>query len=269
MKARSILLLLLFAFVAGVFSGIWMDWSVWKNKVGVQDIRYLVQNYASANLQVHAGDSITLLGPDGGNKAGLQMNFVGYSPCVDQTPSGTCTIAADSTPGPYFFTCSSSSGDGYSCPDPAIQQSPTGPIWKFSFARAVETDFAHLVGGQHPSKENPEPAKTNSGPPAASAITAYVSCQGGNTVLQDLNGNSETTITASTGQSVFWISSKPFSLTTSGFPAGLCSNGNPGGSNLQEAKCAVALGGQNLQYGVQAQTTPTSCTALNANLKTK
>jgi hypothetical protein len=97
---------------------------------------------------------------------------------------------------------------------------------------------------------------------------AYVSCVNGTTALNDPNGNSLTTITASSGQTVYWISPKPFTLNTSSFPAGLCSNGNPGSGNTQEAQCAIAISGQNLQYGVQAQTTP-SCSALSATLLTK
>jgi hypothetical protein len=248
MKARSILLLLLCVFIVGVFFGIWMDWSVWKHKVGVRDIVYQVQNYPMANLVVHAGDKISLVPPAGGHGSGLTMSFVGgYSPCVPGGDPATCTIDAAATAGPYLFTCSSPKG--YSCPDPGIQQSPTGPLVKLSFGRAVERDFAHLFGVRHLSEANPEPAKTNAGHPASSAITAYVSCLNGTTALNDPNGKSLTTITASSGQSVYWISPKPFALNTSSFPAGLCSNGNPGNGSTQEAQCDIALTGKTIQYG--------------------
>jgi hypothetical protein len=51
-------------------------------------------------------------------------------------------------------------------------------------------------------------------------------------------------------------------------PAGLCSNGNPGSGNTQQAQCDIALSGQTVQYKVQAQATP-ACSALAATLITK
>jgi len=260
------LLLLLFVFVAGVFVGIWMDWSA--SPAGGRNFVYQVQNYPMANLLVYGGDTITLVPPAGGNGSGLAMSFVGgYNPCVSGGDPSSCTIDSQASPGPYLFNCSSP--NGYSCPDPGIQQSPTGPLNNFSYGRAVEKDFAHLVGGQHPSVANPVPAQPSVAHPAtSSAITAYVSCVNGTTALNDPNGNSLTTISASSGATVYWISPKPFTLNTSSFPAGLCSNGNPGSSSTTEAQCTVALPGQTIQYGVQAQTTPT-CNSLAATLVTK
>jgi hypothetical protein len=259
------LLLLLFVFVAGVFLGIWMDWSA--SPAGGRNFVYQVQNYPMANLLVYGGDTITLVPPAGGDGSGLAMSFVGgYNPCVPGGDPSTCTIDPQASAGPYLVNCSSPKG--YSCPDPGIQQSPTGSFTNFSYGRAVETDFAHLVGGQHSSQANPEPAKTNVGHPATNAVTAYVSCVNGTTALNDPNGNSLTTITASSGETVYWISPKDFTLNTSSFPAGLCSNGNPGSSSTTEAQCTIALPGQTIQYGVQAQTTP-SCNALPATLLTK
>jgi hypothetical protein len=261
------LLLLLFVFVAGVFLGIWMDWSA--SPAGGRNFVYQVQNYPMANLLVYGGDTITLVPPAGGDGSGLAMSFVGgYNPCVPGGDPSTCTIDPQASAGPYLFNCSSPKG--YSCPDPGIQQSPTGPgpVTNFSYGRAVEKDFAHLVGGQHSSGANPAPAQPNVAHPATSAITAYVSCVNETTALNDPNGNSLTTITASSGQTVYWISPKPFTLNTSSFPAGLCSNGNPGNGNTTEAQCTIALPGQSVQYGVQAQTTP-SCNALPAILLTK
>ncbi len=261
------LLLLLFVFVAGVFVGIWMDWSA--SLAGGRDIVYQVQNYPMANLLVYGGDKITLVPPAGGDGSGLAMSFVGgYNPCLPGVNPATCTIDPEGTPGPYLFNCSSPKG--YSCTDPGIQQSPTGPgpIRNFSYGRAVENDFAHLVGGQHSSGANPAPAQTNVGHPANNAVMAYVSCVNGTTALNDPSGSPLTTITASSGETVYWISPKPFTLSTSSFPAGLCSNGNPGNGSTTEAQCDIALSGQNIQYGVQAQTTP-SCNSLAATLVTK
>jgi len=107
--------------------------------------------------------------------------------------------------------------------------------------------------------------------PATNSVTAYVSCSTGTppdvTVLQNLNGDSLSTITALKGETVYWISSRPFSMVTTNFPAGLCSNGNPSGSDLTEAQCDVALSGQSITYTVQAQTTPTCNPLTPAQLK--
>lgn len=264
------LLLLLFVFVAGVFVGIWLDWSA--SPAGGRNFVYQVQNYPSANLLVYGGDTITLEPPAGGNGSGLAMSFIGgYSPCVSGgTDPSTCTIDPQASPGPYFFNCSSP--NGYSCPDPGIQQSPSGPLNNLSYGRALKMDFAHLLGVGHPSQANPAPATTNAGHPASSAasnsVMAYVSCVNGTTALNDPNGNPLTTISASSGDTVYWISPKDFTLNTSSFPAGLCSNGNPGSASTQEAKCTIALTKQTISYGVQAQTTPT-CNALAATLSIK
>jgi hypothetical protein len=265
MKSRSVLLLLC-VFIVGVFAGIWLDWSAWKHRVGTRDIVYEVQDYPMANVLVHGGDTIRLVPPPGGNAGGLLMNFVGYSPCAGGATSvNPCKVDTGASPGPYFFTCSSSAG--YSCPDPGVQQSPTGPIEDLSYARFVRRDLAHLVGYQgavRPTTPPPAPPTTH---PAASATTAYVSCPSGSgpTLLQDPNGKDLTTITASRGASVFWISAKSFSLDTSKFPPGLCSNGNPPSGSTQEAQCDIALSAQSVPYTVQAGT----CSATAATLKTQ
>jgi hypothetical protein len=237
MKMRFVVLLVLCVFIAGVLFGVWLDKKEWRSKTGAQDIKYQVQTYAHANLAVYPGDKITLVRPDG-DGTGLKINFIGYSPCVDQTPSDTCVIT-NTNPGPYFFTCSSSTGDKYSCPDPGIQHSPTGPLENQSEKRG-----AAVVA-------------------ADSAVNAYVSCQQDPTtkkymtVMQDLNGNAETTITAKQGQSVFWISSRQFTLDTHNFPAGLCSPNSPGSGPITEARCDVNMSGQNAQFVVQAE--PGTC----------
>jgi hypothetical protein len=269
MKGRSILLLLVF-FVAGVFIGIWLDWSGSRHVTGPREILYEVQNYPKANLEVHPGDKLTLVAP-GGNSSGLQMNFIGYSPCANGNNQSTCLIDPAANAGPYFFTCSSTPIGGYSCPDPGIQQSPTVPEPSgITFGDAVKTDFSHLLSpAQAPAPSSPQRTIAKGSHPATSAVTAYVSCQNNTTVLQDLNGNSMSSITASKGQSIFWISSRDFTLDTSKFPAGMCANGNPPGTSVEEAQCDLGLGDQqNVPYTVTAQTTP-ACSALNATITTK
>jgi hypothetical protein len=266
---RGLVLLLLCVFFAGVFVGIWLDWSAWKRSVGTHNIVFEVQDYPMANLQVHGGDTVELVPPPGGNPSGLAMNFIGYSPCTSgQNPANPCTIDSGASAGPYLFTCNSSAG--YSCPDPGVQQSPTGPMEDLSYGRFVERDFAHLLGVHRPARQGQTPPATPGTHPAASAITAYVSCPNPMgptqpTALQDPNGNSLTTINATKGESVFWISAKPFNLDTSKFPANLCSNGNPPSGSTQEAQCDIQLSGQTVPYSVQAQT----CSATSATLITQ
>jgi hypothetical protein len=271
MRRRSIVLLLVCVFVAGVFFGIWADWRVMKARYGHQNLKYQVQNYPRANLAVYPGDKITLVPPKGGSGADLHMNFVGYSPCTTANGSNPCEIKQNGGTGPFFFTCSSTGGNGsYSCPDPGIQQSPTIP-YEIKFVETAETDIASLVGVHLAPPAQPEPAPIEGGHPAASAITAYVSCDDtGKTLLQDLNGNSfpSNTITVPKNETVFWISSQNFTLDSSKFPVGLCSNGNPPGGSLTETQCDVALSGETAPYVVQAQATP-ACSVLNATLVTQ
>jgi hypothetical protein len=269
MRGRSILLLLVF-FVAGVFVGIWLYWSGSRHITGPREISYQVQNYPKANLAVYPGDKLTLVAPDG-NSSGLQMNFVGYSPCKNGNNQSTCEVAQDANPGPYFFTCSSTPLGGYSCPDPGIQQSPTIPVNPtITYGGAVKVAFTSLFAPAPATPTAPPPRTVEKGShPATSAVTAYVSCQNNTTVLQDLNGNSMTNITASKGQTIFWISSRDFVIDASKFPAGMCTNGVPPASGLEEAQCDVGLSGlENVPYTVTAQTTP-ACSALNATVSTK
>jgi hypothetical protein len=141
-----------------------------------------------------------------------------------------------------------------------MQQSPTGPL-EISYGDVLKTDF----WGQSVPQEQQGTSQVAGGHPATSAFTAYVSCDSSNnTLLQDLNGNPITTITAPKGTTVYWISSKAFSMVTTNFPAGLCSNTDPSGNGLTEAQCDVAMSGQSKTYTVQA----TACTAKNAELMT-
>jgi hypothetical protein len=258
------ILLLIFVFIAGVFFGIWLNW---KHKTGPRQIVYQVQDYQRANVEVFPGDTISLVNP-GGESTGLQMNFVGdLTPCKGkQNHSATCVIDKGAAQGPYFFTCS---GGGYSCPDPGMQQSPTGPL-EDTYADAVETD---LFGVQSAPQESQSKAPTATPQPAASAVTAVVACDTTNNITEvlDLSGNPLNPIPATSGESVFWISTVPFSLDTSKFPANFCSNGNPSGTNLTQARCDIPqsyTGHVTLTYTVQSQTTPTACPALTtAQLK--
>ena len=261
MKA-SILFALLCGLIAGVFLGIWMDWSVPRH----QHITYQLQEFPQANLQVYPGDQITLSRPDGTSND-LQMNFGGLSPCANQQPSNPCVIAADVLPGPYNFICNSGSSNGNSCPDPGIQPSPTGPGPLLSLGKAVSMDFSHLFGArEHIPMRSGNPAQPQ-GPSASdeTATTAFVSCPNGTTVLQGRNQQPLTSITTTVGQTVYWASPLPFSMTTTSFPAGFCKGGNPGGSNLHNASCEVTMPVQNLQYSVQAQL-PATCNSLPATL---
>lgn len=253
------ILLLLVAFVAGVFAGIWLDW---KHKTGGREIVYQVQDYQRANVEVHPGDTIELVPPPGGNPSGLQMNFVGkLSPCVNQTNPAKCVIDQDAAQGPYFFTCS---GGGYDCPDPGLQQSPTGPME--NYADVVKADF----GVQSEPKEKKEKSPVTGVQPATTSVTAIVACDTTDTPniteLLDFNNKPFNPIPVSSLESVFWISTVPFTMDTSKFPAGFCTNGNPSGSNVTEARCDVKqnAGTETLTYTVQSQTTPTACPALTA-----
>ena len=266
-------LLMLCVFIAGVFFGIWMDWSAPK----ARNFVYQVQDYPMANLLVRSGDRITLVPPANGIGTGLVMNFPGgaqYSPCEGgaSQPRGVnpCVIKKTGlSTGPYLFTCTSPYG--YSCEDPGVQQQPTGPIEDLSYPGFVKADFAHLLGMRRNSVTKPGPSGT-AGPgthPAASSVTAYVSCSDKNTTtLQDPHGKDLTAITASKGDSVFWISPVPFSLDMSSAPAGFCKNGNPTGGGPQPARCDLGLSGQTVQYKVQAQTSP-ACGATTGTLIAK
>jgi len=271
MRRRSIVLLLICVFVAGVFFGIWADWRVMKKRYSHQNLIYQVQNYPTANLAVYPGDKITLVPPHGGSGDDLQMNFVGYNnPCEDTNPLNPCVIKQTAGIGPYFFTCSSVKY-GYTCPDPGIQQTPTIPF-QFGILKTELIDIVSLAGvNLAPPAPVPAPVAGGHTPPASTAATAYVSCDPGTnkTVLRDLNNNPfpSDTITANKNQTVFWISSQPFTLSST--TAGLCSNSDfPPSGSTQETQCDVNLSGQTVSYVVQAQITPTACAATtDAQLK--
>ena len=149
MKA-SILLLLLCVFVAGVFVGIWLDWSA-QVTAGGQTFTYeLEKGSGEARLQVNIGDTIKLSQGQpvpGWNPTKFNMTFDMGNPCQQpQTSPDTCKIATAAAVG-YTFSCSDELGD--KCPDPAIQpQSTTGPLLRHhhGFGSAVSEDFAHLFG---------------------------------------------------------------------------------------------------------------------------
>lgn len=233
MKRRSILLLVLCGFLAGVFLGIWLEWSAWKKTAGVREIAYELENYQMANLRVHAGDTIYLVAPKGGNATGIKMNFVGNVPCVDQNTPNKCVISDKVPTGAYFFNCDSD--NGYTCPDPGIQPSSTYPL-DYTFLGAVEIAF-HLAGVQSAPDEEREPVQTKPAHALNGTVTAILSCdKNNNTALNYRNGQSANPMSASLGESVFWLSPPKFTL--SGLPAGLCSNGNPtGGDGGSPAEC--------------------------------
>jgi len=265
----SLILLLLFVFIAGVFFGIWMTWRAWKETADVQHIVYQVQDFQEANVVVNSGDTISLEAPPGGNGADLLLDFHGYSPCKIKKASNPCEIDSAALPASYFFTCT---GGGYSCSDPGIQQSPTnGPLEGLTYGGAVTKAFASLAGMRPSTEEKSKPASGKVNRASAVPIAAVVLCDDTNnnvTKLQDRNGDSLQTIAPKQGQSVFWISNQSFTLNTSSFPAQFCSNGNPNGTitpqngQQAQAECDVNMSGQTLKYTVMGQ----SCTAppLNA-----
>ncbi len=174
MTRRSVWMLMLCVFFAGVFFGIWMDWSA--HKAAGRDLVFEVQDYQMANLLVYPGDRLYLVPPPAGGGTSVTMGWVGNIPCVGGGTATNCTIEsrAKAPAGPYFFTCDSST---YSCPDPGVQQSPTGPIQDFSYKGFVEADFSHLVGIKRSYVKKQEPSATAEAHPASgSLIKAIVSC---------------------------------------------------------------------------------------------
>lgn len=232
---KSVVALLICVFIAGVFFGIWLDWSVWKKTAGVRKIAFELENYQTANLRVHTGDTIYLVAPPGGNANGAKMQFVGNSPCHGgMTATDTCLI--DPVPaGGYFFNCDST--NGYACPDPGIQPSSTYPL-DFSYAGTVKTDFVNFLGLSIDQEEKHEPVQAKAAHVAKSVDTVIVSCNAGATALNLRNGNSANPMPVSLGDSVFWVS--PPTFTLSGLPAGFCTNGNPtGGDGSSPAECDI------------------------------
>lgn len=265
MRRASVWIIVLCGFIVGIFVGIHMDWSAHKH-VG-RNLVFEVQDYQMANLRVYPGDKLSLALPNG-RRGSAGMSWTGNNPCLDKGNGPSCTIAPyKSAPsGSYFFSCNSSE---YSCPDPGVQQSPTTPLRPTSYGAYVERDFAHLLGIHRHHEPQPEPPPP-SGEPIINdtSIPAIASCSNGKTVLQDPNGRDLTSITASVGQTVFWINPNGLSLDFSGAPAGLCQGGNPGSGVTEQAKCTLAQTVTNLPYKITAQATP-ACTALSATLTAK
>jgi hypothetical protein len=261
------LALLICVFIAGVLFGIWLDWSAPK-KNAPREIAYQLEDYQTANLRVHAGDTIYLVTPPGGNATGPDMSFVGNNiPCVDQKTPGKCVISASAPPGGYYFNCTSS--NGYVCPDPGIQPSTTQPL-DSSYAGTVKTDFVNFVGLPVAPKEKPEKEQPATPRLATSTIAAIVGCSGppnSNTTVTFHNGNPAYSMPVTKGGSVFWISPPAFSI--SNLPANFCKNGNPNGNITSgKAECdidpnysgnnTVAYTVQQSQCGPTAVATPTT-----------
>jgi hypothetical protein len=254
------------AFIVGIFAGIWLDSSAWKEKIADRNLVFEVQDYQMANLQVHPGDTISLAIPKGGN-GGAAINWIGNDPCVNGGTGSSCTIGSTAPTGPYFFNCAS---QNYSCPEPGVQQGPAPPGLRTSYGEMVVKDFAYLFGisgHHHPHAPQPPSAAPGAGP-ANNSITAIASCVGGVPRLQDPNGGDRTLITAPVGQTVYWIDPNGFSLNLSSAPAGLCAGGNPGTGNATTAKCTIAPpAGPDVHYTITPQGSP-ACSPLPAELKT-
>lgn len=253
MKFGTVVLIIC-VFAAGVFFGIWLDWRH-------QRISFAVQDYDEASLVVRSGETISLVAPGSpkhGHGSAEQpplMKFIGYSPCTETMPSSTCTIApvAQAPNGPYYFICDG--GQGYTCNDPGIQQSTTGPGQGFG------DDVAQLFGLRHEEKQAAPPVKGAG--TATIPLRAYVSCPGSGqpTALQDPNGNSAAVMNATVGQDIYWIS--PRSFTLSGLTSTLCTQDPaPNGGGPSSALCTVKAGATNTKYTVTA----TGCSALPAEI---
>jgi len=233
MGRRSILLLLICVFIAGVFFGIWITWRVWKEKAKMQHLVYDLRDNHVANLEVHTGDTITL--KSGGKATNPTIKVVGQYPlCTKGGRPDTCTIDPSSVKGPYHFACTS--GNGIDCPDPGVQQSGSngGLEGYFEFAG---TNLADLFGMRSSFVETPDTAKPATARPAFSSVTVYVSCGNNTPELDDVNGYPLTDMTVTRGQTVFWESPIAFTLTTTNSWASVCSNGTPGSANVTQAEC--------------------------------
>jgi plastocyanin len=234
--------------VAGVLGGIGLDWSTHKH----QHITYVVEDYQMANLEVHPGDKIKLMKPDG-SSTGQVMNFVGNSPCVVKKPhSDTCEIDPSATQGAYFFTCSSKpDADEDGCPDPGIQPSSTPGGFQFGYWRTVGADL-HMIDLQPTLVEAGKPTKMQGTAATSAPFRAYVFCDDkGNTALQDQHHQDLTTITAPKNQSVFWLSSDPFTLAPNDSQTWICADPKPA-SGMVEAECTVNVSSGATQYTVTA-----------------
>jgi hypothetical protein len=256
-----------------VFFGIWMDWSTWVSHFGTHDFFYRVEKYGLANLVAHKNDTIHLIQPDG-KPGSLQMNFPsGVAPCVEGDGNNTCTI--NTATGPYFFSCSSA--DGYSCPDPGIDPSPSGgpvlPLGAPPFPRMVKLDFRHLFGA---------PISFNASAPGGLAGSGISNGGGGTTkkAAATTNGpivtvlcNPKTSVTvvdpvnppgspdqinASTGQTITWVAPEDFTLDFSKSPH-LCKSAPSGGGPGSPASCTIAAGTGTYYY--TAASSVTGCSA--------
>lgn len=266
MRARSVWVSVLCAFIVGILAGIWLDMSVSQQRIADRHLVFEVQPYQMANLQVHPGDTLSLAIPRGGTGSAA-INWIGNNPCVNGGSGASCTIGSTVATGPYFFNCAS---QNYSCPEPGVQQGPAPPGLKTSYGEMVVKDFAHLFGisGHHYAHPPQPPTPTTGGPgPADNSITAIASCTGGVAKLQDPNGNDLTLITAPVGETVYWIDPNRFSVNLSSAPAGLCAGVNPGTGIVTDAKCPIALAKQDVHYTITPVGSP-ACSPLAAELKT-
>lgn len=250
--------LLICVFVCGVFFGIWIN-------ATHQHLVYQVNDFQRANLVVRKGDTISVT-QQGNPKSPIQMQFnPGPGPCVEGATTAKCTISPKAPPASYFFTCI---GGDYNCPDPAIQQASTN-----SHVGIVDTfraAFSHSGKVLEAPVQYMPQSSVDAAPPLAQA-----GCPDGKTtVLVDPNGKDMTKITAPAGQTVFWISSRQFTISGS-TPPGFCSNGSgipdgtftPQGGNSAETSCILKANGTTLSYNIQAQNSSGgACTTIPATI---
>ena len=236
---KSIIALLVGVFIAGVFIGIWIDWSAWKTTARVRQIAYELDDSQVASLRVHTGDTISIVTAEDGSATDPGMKFVANNvPCEDPKTPNTCVISANAKHIPYFFNCTSANGVG--CADPGIQPSLINPL-DFSFAGTVKTDFSQLVGIKSAPREQLKPPPANAAHAPIKTTTAIIGCSEDTvptTTLSFRNDSSANAMPVSLGESVFWFGSSSF--TISGLPNDLCKKGNPSGTNDSgRAKCDI------------------------------
>ncbi len=255
----------------GIFVGIWMDWSTWlkePTKLSAQgaQINFEVERYGQANLIVSPGDILQLTRPAIPH-TDVAFSFKGgNSPCVEQGQPN-CTIKGDKPDGPYFFTCVSTDGKPYNCPDPGIQQrtSPLTPqefLKPIGLLRDVREVFGHIFGNHYSLKVQTTVVQTNNAAPAQASMpsqsnqprgtkaaasrlpqfSAYVVCANNTVQLDPLQptGVPDSTISIAANSELTWVSNSPFTITLNGTKLCGTSSIPSDGSNL--AICTIAQG---------------------------
>jgi hypothetical protein len=222
--------------VVGILGGIWMLWSAPNSR----NLKYVVEPYPRANLQVSPNEKINL---EDGTEQGISwtLSFVGTVPCLEGNNVNPCTLKPKLGKGSYFFNCTSSQVAGNGCPDPGIQPSPTtGPI-ELGYWATLAKAF-RLGGAQAIKTGGPGNGKAPAPVAPTSSEMAIVSCNTSNnvTIVQDASGDDRTTIHASNNEAVYWTGSDPFTLSPISYPSNFCGSSPPKVDNDGvNAECTV------------------------------